>query len=40
LKAYCNSEAQRFYQKQGYVVEGILRRDLHGVDMCQMCKFF
>lgn len=40
LKTYLNSEAQRFYQKQGYVVEGILRRDLHGVDMCQMCKFF
>jgi ribosomal protein S18 acetylase RimI-like enzyme len=39
LKTYWNSEAQRFYQKQGYVVEGILRRDLHGVDMCQMCKF-
>ena len=39
LKAYWNSEAQRFYQKQGYVVEGILRRDLHGIDMCQMCKF-
>ena len=40
LKTYWNSEAHRFYQKQGYVVEGILRRDLHGVDMCQMCKFF
>ena len=40
LKTYWNSEAQRFYQKQGYVVEGILRRDLHGVDMRQMCKFF
>ncbi len=39
LKTYWNSEAQRFYQKQGYVVEGILRRDLHDVDMCQMCKF-
>ena len=39
LKTYWNSEAQRFYQKQGYVVEGILRRDLHGIDMCQMCKF-
>jgi len=40
LKTYWNSEAQQFYQEQGYVVEGILRRDLHGVDMCQMCKFF
>jgi ribosomal protein S18 acetylase RimI-like enzyme len=40
LKTYWNSEAQEFYQKQGYMVEGILRRDLHGVDMCQMCKFF
>ena len=40
LKTYWNSEAQRFYQKQGYAVEGILRRDLHGLDMCQMCKFF
>jgi ribosomal protein S18 acetylase RimI-like enzyme len=39
LKTYWNSEAQRFYQKRGYVVEGILRRDLHGVDMCQMYKF-
>jgi GNAT superfamily N-acetyltransferase len=40
LKTYWNSEAQRFYQRQGYAVEGILRRDLHGLDMCQMCKFF
>jgi ribosomal protein S18 acetylase RimI-like enzyme len=40
LKTYWNSEAQEFYQQQGYMVEGILRRDLHGVDMCQMCKFF
>jgi GNAT superfamily N-acetyltransferase len=39
LKTYWNSEAQRFYQEQGYVVEAILRRDLHGLDMCQMCKF-
>jgi len=39
LKTYWNSEAQQFYQKHGYVVEGVLRRDLHGVDMCQMCKF-
>jgi len=39
LKTYLNSQAQRFYEKQGYVVEGVLRRDLHGVDMCQMCKF-
>lgn len=39
LKTYWNSEAQRFYQEHGYVVEGVLRRDLHGVDMCQMCKF-
>lgn len=39
LKTYWNSEAQRFYEEQGYLVEGILRRDLHGVDMCQMCKF-
>ena len=40
LKTYSNSDAQRFYEKQGYVVEGILQRDLHGLDMCQMCKFF
>ncbi len=39
LKTYWNSDAQRFYQKHGYAVEGVLRRDLHGVDMCQMCKF-
>ena len=39
LKTYWDSEAQRFYTKQGYVVEGILRRDLHGIDMCQMCKY-
>ena len=39
LKTYLDSEAQRFYHSQGYVVEGILRRDLHGIDMCQMCKF-
>jgi ribosomal protein S18 acetylase RimI-like enzyme len=40
LKTYWNSEAQRFYQKQAYVVEGMLRRDLHGLDMCLMCKLF
>lgn len=40
LKTYWNSEAQRFYEQQGYVVEGVLRRDLHGLDMCQMGKFF
>jgi GNAT superfamily N-acetyltransferase len=39
LKTYRDSQAQRFYAKQGYVVEGILRRDLHGIDMCQMCKY-
>lgn len=39
LKTYWNSEAQRFYQENGYEVEGVLRRDLHGVDMCQMRKF-
>jgi GNAT superfamily N-acetyltransferase len=39
LKTYWNSEAQCFYEKHGYVVEGVLRRDLHGVDMCQMGKF-
>ncbi len=39
LKTYWNSEAQRFYQRHGYAVEGILRRDLHEVDMCQMAKF-
>ena len=39
LKTYWNSEAQRFYEKLGYEVEGILRRDMHGIDMCQMCKF-
>jgi GNAT superfamily N-acetyltransferase len=39
LKTFWNSETQRFYEKQGYVVEGVLRRDLHDVDMCQMCKF-
>jgi len=39
LKTYWNSEAQRFYEKHGYEVEAVLRRDLHGVDMCQMCKF-
>lgn len=39
LKTYWDSEAQRFYQALGYVVEAILRRDLHGLDMCQMCKF-
>jgi GNAT superfamily N-acetyltransferase len=39
LKTYWKSEAQRFYHKHGYVVEGVLRRDLHGLDMCHMCKF-
>lgn len=39
LKTYSNSEAQRFYERQGYAVEGVLRRDLHGADMSQMCKF-
>lgn len=39
LKTYWNSAAQRFYQRHGYAVEGILRRDLHEVDMCQMGKF-
>jgi GNAT superfamily N-acetyltransferase len=39
LKTYWNSEAQRFYKRQGYVVEGVLRRDLHGADMCLMRKF-
>lgn len=39
LKTYWNSEAQRFYEGHGYEVEAVLRRDLHGVDMCQMYKF-
>jgi GNAT superfamily N-acetyltransferase len=39
LKTYWDSDAQRFYAKQGYVVEGLLRRDLFGLDMCQMCKY-
>ena len=39
LKTYWDSEAQRFYEAHGYEVEAVLRRDLHGVDMCQMYKF-
>lgn len=39
LKTYSNSEAQRFYEREGYAVEGVLRRDLHGADTSQMCKF-
>jgi len=39
LKTFWESGTLPFYQRQGYVVEGILRRDLHGVDMCQMSKF-
>jgi GNAT superfamily N-acetyltransferase len=39
LKTYWDSQVQRFYAKQGYAVEGMLRRDLHGIDMCQMCKY-
>lgn len=39
LKTYWNSEAQRFYEGDGYEVEAVLRGDLHGVDMCQMYKF-
>jgi len=39
LKTYWDSPAQRFYQRRGYMVESILRRDIFGVDMCEMCKF-
>jgi GNAT superfamily N-acetyltransferase len=39
LKTYWDSEAQRFYEAHGYEVEAVLRRDLHGADMCQMYKF-
>jgi GNAT superfamily N-acetyltransferase len=39
LKIFWRSDPLHFYQRQGYVVEGILRRDLHEVDMCQVAKF-
>ncbi len=39
LKTFWRSDPLRFYQRRGYMVEGVLRRDLHGVDMCQVAKF-
>jgi len=39
LITYANSSAEGFYSLHGYTREGLLRRDLHGVDMSQMAKF-
>ena len=39
LKTFWNSSPLRFYQRRGYVVEGVLRCDLHRMDMCQVAKF-
>jgi len=39
LITYADSRAEGFYSLHGYVREGLLRRDLHGVDMSQMAKF-
>jgi GNAT superfamily N-acetyltransferase len=39
LKTFWRSDPLHFYQRRGYVVEGVLRRDLHEVDMCRVAKF-
>lgn len=39
LITYADSRAEGFYGLHGYAREGLLRRDLHGVDMSQMAKF-
>lgn len=39
LITYADSRAEGFYSLHGYVREGLLHRDLHGVDMSQMAKF-
>ena len=39
LITYADSGAEGFYSLHGYAREGLLRRDLHGVDMSQMAKF-
>jgi len=39
LITYADSRAEGFYSLHGYAREGLLRRDLHGVDMSQMAKF-
>ena len=39
LITYADSRAEGFYSLHGYIREGLLRRDLHGVDMSQMAKF-
>jgi len=39
LKTFWRSDPLRFYQRRGYMVEGVLRCDLHRVDMCQVAKF-
>jgi GNAT superfamily N-acetyltransferase len=39
LITYADSRAEGFFRLHGYIREGLLRRDLQGVDMSQMAKF-
>ncbi len=39
LKAYKNSRAATFFAKHGYVEEGILKNDIHGIDWVMMARY-
>ena len=39
LKTYKDSRAYNFFKKQGYMEEGILLNDIHGIDWIMMAKF-
>lgn len=39
LKSYFNSRASKFFEKNGYEIEGILKKDIHGADWVYMAKF-
>lgn len=38
LKSYNNSRAANFFAKYGYIVEGVLKNDIHGIDWVMMGK--
>lgn len=40
LKSYKNSRASNFFKKHGFIEEGVLKQDIHGIDWVMMAKFF
>lgn len=39
LKSYKNSQSSNFFADKGYLIEGVLKNDIHGIDWEMFAKF-